>query len=262
LPLVRVPVHPDPSPAVHRDEPAVSNKIGDPAMNDTLIAIHSCSADIKNGRHNAIRETWMYEAVKHADVRFFVGRENTVPLIGDEIQLDATEDRENLIEKEAAIMRWAHKRYGRILKTETDVYFNVRRLFESNYKCADVVGRVVGTLGEHYGSSNFYSFFQGHATWYTDKAAKLVADHLMFAYEDKMAGFTTWEVGKLDPSKRAADLWSMQALYPFWKAGQITMENDGNYAYGPISYHLLGDYDVKKNTPDWMREMHREHNGR
>lgn len=228
-----------------------------------LIAIHSCSADIKNGRHEAIRATWLPLAREHADVLFFVGRESIVKLEGDEIQLDATEDKYNLIDKEAAIMRWAvNKGYRRILKTETDVYFNVYRLFDcNNHLRADVIGRIIGPgLGENYHDSNLKSFFQGHAIWYSAKAAEIVGFTLRSTYMQRRP-LATYTVGKLDPSERSADLWSMQALYLPWLHREITMETDESFGFGNKSWHLQGDDAVKATTPKWMLEMHRTHNG-
>jgi hypothetical protein len=233
----------------------LSQQIGEFTMKPAIL-IHSCSADIINGRHAAIRATWLPEARKYADVFFFVGRESVVPLEADEIKLDATEDKDNLVDKEAAMLTWAvNNWYNRMLKTETDVYFNVRRLFEMDFERADVIGREVGRWGEHFSSSNFWSFMQGHATWYSAKAASLVAWNLHRVATGKMP-FRTWEVGKLDPSMRAADLWSAQVLTPAWKNGDVTVDNESGFAYGPRSWHLQGGWSEKNDTPNWMRRMH------
>ena len=223
------------------------------------VLIHSCSHDIKNGRHAAINETWGPEVRKYADLYFFVGRENTLPLADNEVQLDATEDKDNLVDKEAAMLHWAVERgYERMLKTETDVYINARRMFYKDYTYADVIGRYVGQWGNFYGSSNLYSFIQGHACWYSAKAAKIVAVNIRATHDAAHRGFLTWEVGKLDPSLRAADLWSAQVLTPYWQKKMVTVENENDFAYGPSTWHLI---ENKADTPNWIRKMHREHNG-
>jgi hypothetical protein len=226
------------------------------------ILIHSCSADIINGRHAAIRQTWLPEARKHADVFFFVGRESVVLLEGDEIKLDATEDKDNLVDKEQAMLAWAvGQGYTRMLKTETDVYFNVRRLFDMDFNRADVIGRYVGQWGDYRPDSNMYSFIQGHACWYSDTAALLVASKLRRAYESLRPN-VTYVVGQLDPSLRAADLWSAQVLTPYWKDKLITVDNEQGFAYGPRSWHLQGGWDEKQRTPQWMYKTHENEEGR
>jgi Galactosyltransferase len=233
----------------------LSQQIGEFTMKPAIL-IHSCSADIINGRHAAIRATWLPEARKHADVFFFVGRESVVPLEADEIKLDATEDRENLVNKEAHMFNWAvNHGYERMLKTETDVYFNVRRLFDMDFNRADVIGRYVGQWGEYRPDSNMYSFVQGHACWYSAKAARHVAANLREAY-DLMRPWVQYKEGQIDPSLRAADLWSAQVLTPLWRAGYITVDNEPGFAYGPRSWHLQGGWSEKNDTPNWMRRMH------
>lgn len=231
-----------------------------------LIAIHSCSADIKNGRHNAIRETWLYEAVKHADVRFFVGRENDIPLIGDEVQLDTTQDPNNLVDKEAAMLRWGlNQGYKRILKTETDVYINVSKMFQDDIYSHDVIGRPVGSIGKLYSKSKFKSFYQGHAVWYSGKAARVLADNLVSFFEANFPAMQN-EHYDVDPSRRSADLWSGQVLSPLIERGELTYRDNTDYSFGPITWHYQGDFRVegtnamigKNKVCEWMRSLHME----
>ena len=217
-----------------------------------LIAIHSCDQDTWNGRYNTIMSTWANDAVEFADLLFFKGRG---PAMSHEIVLDCFDGNGDLIEKEQAMFRWIINNTDneRILKTETDVWFNVKKLFAAPHEDADVIGRLVGhKFGETYADSSFYCFIQGHAMWYSRKAMKLVADNLEDFYAAKRPN-SHWRQNTLDPSRRAADLWGSQILTNAWLRGEITMRDELGFADGPLSYHFQGD--SKHLTPEWMRAM-------
>jgi hypothetical protein len=221
-----------------------------------LIAVHSCQSDIRNGRNQAIRETWGAEVLQYADLKFFVGG---VPCLlqRDEVWVDACDGKYNLIEKEAAMLRWCCEQgYERILKTETDVYIVADRMFQTNFSSCDAIGSLVGEkIGRLYGSSNVYSFFQGHAIWYSKKAAQFVADALLDTFARLSPSVTFSHVCEIDPGARSADLWSMQALIPKWKDGLITMREESGFGRGPLTYHIAVQ-NPKPHVPERLRELH------
>ncbi len=142
------------------------------------------------------------------------------------------------------------------MKTETDVYIDIEKMFKTDFQDSDVSGLIIGPgLGTFYPITNVYSFFQGHAIWYSQKAARFVADELLETYT-KLSPSVTYIVGQLDPGPRAADLWSMQVLIPKWKEGLITMKSATGYANGPYTFHLQGNDDVKARASEWIRNMH------
>lgn len=223
----------------------------------TLIAIHSCQADIRNGRNQAIRETWLKDANRFSDYKFFIGGFGESQ--EDEVWLDVDDTGDALIYKDAALLRWAlDHSYERIFKTETDVYVDLPVMFNSDYCAADVIGRVIGDeWGKLYPRTNVYCFIQGHGIWYSQKAAELIADNLIDTYNTLSK--TSWtEPNQADLGPRASDLWSGQLLTKAWQDGVITVRPDSCYAHGPFTYHLQGDYHVKQGTPAWLHKMHRE----
>lgn len=227
-------------------------------MTRALIAIHSCDVDSWNGRYDAIMDTWGRRAQLFADLIFFKGA--GLPR-GNEVVLDCYDGKDNLIEKEQAMFRWVEENtdYEKILKTETDVYFNIPAVFSVDYGDVDVVGRMIGEkFGEPYADSSFKTFFQGHAMWYSRKALKLVGDRLVDYYTE-YSPKAHFRPGTLDPGLRSADLWGAQILTEAWMRGEIKVMNEMGFAGGPLSYHFQGNDERKATTPAWMRGMEKTH---
>jgi len=131
-------------------------------------------------------------------------------------------------------------------------------MFNSDYGAADVIGRLIGPeWGQLYPRTNVYCFIQGHGVWYSQKAAQFIADELVSTYE-RLSPQSETEPNQADLGPRSSDLWSGQLLTEKWREGLITVRPDACYAHGPFTYHLQGDYYVKKGTPAWLRKMHRD----
>jgi len=222
-----------------------------------LIAIHSCLNDIRNGRNQAIRETWLQGVEKYADYRFFIGG-HPASAQDDEVWFPGVDDTgNNLMEKDAAILEWALSwGYEHILKTETDVYLDLPIIFNMDYKSDDVIGALVGwQWGAKYPRTNVKCFIQGHAIWYSKKAAEYIANGLLDTYK-RLSPTAETEPGQADLGPRSSDLWSGQLIEGLWRQGKLTVRTDGNFGRGPYSYHLQGNYDVKSRAPEWLHKMH------
>jgi hypothetical protein len=109
-----------------------------------LIAISTCWDFEKNGFNAACRDTWIPEAVKNFDVRFFVGKgqgAETADLPDDTVLLDVDDGYQTLSYKTRAYLRWAHEReYPFCFGCFPDTYCVPSRLLECGFACFDYFG--------------------------------------------------------------------------------------------------------------------------
>jgi hypothetical protein len=207
-----------------------------------------------NGMHQMSRETWVRDFSEIGDCRFFVGH-GGIPLQPDEIRVDVPDDKEHILYKTVAIMKYMLENdYDMVLKLDTDTFVNVNSMRQQNYEGLDYVGAPVGTLGEYYAHTEAYSFIQGSATWLSRKAAKIIIDKAVPNMLNSLERLMKYN-GLICPYPHSEDLWIGQVLTPYIKSGDIKALSDYGYSKGPLTYHFAL---TRKDTgfKCWMYGLH------
>ena len=178
-----------------------------------LFAVKSCQKDMREGCHQAIRETWG----KGFDVRFFVGGD-ACPLESDETRLPVPDDYWTLTPKTKGICAYmVDCHYDYVYLCDTDTYLEVPDLVMSGFQKYDFSG---GHLCQ---TEPGQEFGKPYAPWTTDRGG--VADPF-YVYLSGGVGFFL--------SRRAAailyatyyyhhseDVWVGQVLGPLIERGYI-----------------------------------------
>ena len=112
-----------------------------------LVAIKSCERDMRNGCHEAIRQTWAKDFPQFltgrditVDVRYFVGNGNE-SLRGDEIRVPVIDDLVNLPLKLKEMAAWSVAQdYDYTFFCDTDTYVKPDRLLDCGFEPYDYLG--------------------------------------------------------------------------------------------------------------------------
>jgi hypothetical protein len=217
-----------------------------------LIAISSCWDYEKKGFNDALRQTWIPEAAKLFDVRFFVGKgqgAETAELPADMVLLPDIDDGYGaLTYKTRASLRWAHEReYSNVFRAWPDTYIVPSRLLTCGFANHDYQGDFRNDPKPLHG--NYAPGGPGY--WLSRKAFSLLIDApILGVWKDEI---TVW----------AEDLWVGQILknYPdlIYRDDYLRFVNHGS-AYFPtrtnevITSHLSCPYGFR--GPAHMHECH------
>lgn len=137
-----------------------------------LIAVLTCHLNRKQADFQ--RRTWARE-IKGADLRFFLGKPERVPVTApepraDEVVLDVPDGYLSLPAKTQAICRWAIEHgYTHVFRVDDDVYVRPERLINA-IPAADHCGRLRGPSGNYPAP-----YASGFAYWLSAKAAGIIA---------------------------------------------------------------------------------------
>ena len=163
-----------------------------------LIAISSCGDFESNGNNQALRDTWLKDAIRlGVPYKFFFGVGQGGPELGDSVILhDVPDDYGHLTYKTRASLRWAHAEgYDFVFRCFPDTYVRVDRLLACGFEQFDYLGDFRGEVA---GPPNYASGGPGY--WLSRKAFSFLIDApVLGVWRDEI---TSW----------AEDLWTGQVL--------------------------------------------------
>jgi hypothetical protein len=218
-----------------------------------LIAISSCWDYEKKGFNDAVRQTWIPEAAKLFDVRFFVGKgqgAETAELAEDTILLpDVEDDYAHLTSKTQNSLRWANEKgYQHVFRAFPDTYLVPSLLYGCGFDAVDYAGHFRGELPLPGNYAN------GGPGYFLSRKA------FSFLLDAPITG-----VFKEEIIHWAEDLWVGQILGRHLDAGILYRDDWARFinhgsryfptrANGVISSHLSCPYGY--NGPAHMHEAH------
>lgn len=130
-------------------------------MSKLLIAVESCQRDKALGHHEKIRITWGRQLSSTADVRFFMGGEQSDGLLSDEVWLNVPDDYLNLPLKTKAICEFMFDNgYQHVFKSDCDTTIFNGAFQRFNYQDYDYVGVFYGGKpGDQYAAASGPGYF-------------------------------------------------------------------------------------------------------
>ena len=106
-----------------------------------LLAVKSCQQDMKNGVHQAIRETWAKNLPENVELLFFMGGRWAPHCEKDEIWMRVKEGYWDNFEKTHEFLKWSlQKDYDYLFLTDTDVYIVPELWINSGFENYDYSG--------------------------------------------------------------------------------------------------------------------------
>lgn len=220
-----------------------------------LVAIMGCELHARDGHHQAIRETWGSNLTGWADLKFFVGCGGQ-ELDADEVRINCSDVKEQLIYKVEGLLRWAvDAGYSSILKVNTNTYVNVDAIRRTGHSECDYAGMSVGQLGQIYSNvPGIHGFIQGSASWLSNRAARIVLDSEVAAYAERVGppllGYTEW----ISPYPHSEDLWIGQVLTQHLRGLNVCV--DRGYSEGPLTYWSQSNHIKLYCLGEWMHRLH------
>jgi hypothetical protein len=210
-----------------------------------LIAVKSCQRDLRDGVHQAIRETWGKVLPTGVDLLFFVGGEQPTALAIDERHVVAPDGYWELHPKMLAILDYARQeKYDFVDLCDTDTYLVITKLMSSGFDSYDYSGAPVnpknGVFGKAYPAmktdyNNFvvnplYAYISGgHGAILSKRAIEIIATSSRGIWNSE-------------------DLIIGQILAPFIRDGKLTAKELPDFANhivhpdnshgGPVAWHL------------------------
>ena len=212
-----------------------------------LIAIKSCHRDRDRGCHQAIRDTWGSKVVTDVTLGFFIGRdENSGQAswrLGDETQVDAPDDYENLPLKTREILRqsigW---NYDFTFLCDNDTFVNPERLLQTGFEKFDYSGRfgVLPPVGTQFDYTDGRGIeYPGCHPWASGGVgyflSKKAAEHIV----------------QFEPNIWAEDMWVGQVLGPEIQAGRINAANLSTLEC-QAAWHFARTRRYRFYTPEMM----------
>jgi hypothetical protein len=107
-----------------------------------LLAVKSCQRDMREGAHQAIRDTWGKDLPPGVDVRFFMGGEHPPTLLeADEVWLPVSDDYWVLTPKTRGICAYMlQHNYDFVYPCDTDTYLIPSEMLQSGFENYDFSG--------------------------------------------------------------------------------------------------------------------------
>jgi hypothetical protein len=106
-----------------------------------LLAVKSCQRDMRDGAHQAIRDTWAKDLPPGVDVRFFIGGGQPFSLEEDEAWLFVDDGYWELTHKTRGICAYmCNQNYDFVYLCDTDTYLIPSKMLESGFEDYDFSG--------------------------------------------------------------------------------------------------------------------------